>query len=306
MSAVLAPWDEAGRIDWEAFAAHVQRTYEAGLLPAVNTDCGCMALVDEAVRGDLLRRTADVLSGREFVAGAFVADRPGDAFPLKAYLRQIEAIAACGGVPIVLQSYGLAHQDSEHIVNDYEAIAACCDRFLVQEAGEQFTPFGRIYSMDVFEAVIGIPECGGAMHASLRRGPLWQRVKLRDRLRPDFMLLSGNDRASDMLTYGCDYLSAVSTMAPDGFAIRDRLWQAGDARFYELNDLLQYLACFTLRDPFPAYRHSAAQFLHLRGWLKSDQTYPDTPRRPESDVEILRDALIWLETIIDEVNETSQ
>ena len=35
--------------------------------------------------------------------------------------------------------------------------------------------------------------------------------------------------------------------------------------FYALNDLLQYLGTFAFRPPVPAYRHSAAQFLKLRG-----------------------------------------
>ncbi len=43
------------------------------------------------------------------------------------------------------------------------------------------------------------------------------------------------------------------------------------------------------RHPVPAYKHSAAQFLHLRGWIGSDQTHPNSPCRPESDIAVLRD-----------------
>jgi hypothetical protein len=39
----------------------------------------------------------------------------------------------------------------------------------------------------------------------------------------------------------------------------------------------------------PAYKHSAAQFLRLRGWIKTDETHPKSPRRPASDLEVLRD-----------------
>src|SRR4029078_3369623 len=43
-----------------------------------------------------------------------------------------------------------------------------------------------------------------------------------------------------MVAYGSDYLLGLSTFAPDLFARRDALWEAGDPRFYELHDLLPY------------------------------------------------------------------
>jgi hypothetical protein len=92
-----------------------------------------------------------------------------------------------------------------------------------------------------------------------------------------------------MVIYGSDYLLGLSTFAPDLFATRDRLWQSGDSAFYELNDALQYLGNFAFRSPVPAYKHSAAQFLKLRGWLTSDLTHPASPTRPDSDREILRE-----------------
>jgi hypothetical protein len=39
----------------------------------------------------------------------------------------------------------------------------------------------------------------------------------------------------------------------------------------------------------PAYKHSAAMFLHLRGWIATPETHPQSARRPESDLEPLRD-----------------
>jgi hypothetical protein len=89
--------------------------------------------------------------------------------------------------------------------------------------------------------------------------------------------------------YGSDYLLGLSTFAPDLFARRDAFWEAGDPRFYELNDLLQYLGCFAFRAPVPAYKHSAAQLLHLEGCIPTDQTHPASPERPASDREILRE-----------------
>ena len=94
----------------------------------------------------------------------------------------------------------------------------------------------------------------GAKHSSLRRGPEWERLRLRDAVRPEFKVFTGNDLAIDMVMYGSDYLLGLSTFAPDLFAARDRMWEAGDPGFYELNDLLQYLGFFAFRGPVPAYK----------------------------------------------------
>ena len=132
-----------------------------------------------------------------------------------------------------------------------------------------FAPFGKVYSLEVYQGLLGVPQCVGAKHSSLRREPEWRRLMLRDRVRPDFRVYTGNDLAIDMVTYGSDYLLGLSTFAPDLFARRDALWEAGDAAFYELNDVLQYLGFFAFRAPVPAYKHSAAMFLRLRGWARN-------------------------------------
>ena len=113
------------------------------------------------------------------------------------------------------------------------------------------------------------------------------KADLKAEVRPEFKIFTGNDLAIDMVMYGSDYLLGLSTFDPAAFALRDRLWEEGDSRFYQLNDLLQYLGEFAFRAPTPAYKHSAAQFLHLRGWIETDRTHPNAPERPESDKEIL-------------------
>jgi hypothetical protein len=142
---------------------------------------------------------------------------------------------------------------------------------------------------------MGIPACIGAKHSSLSRTLEWQRLDLRDRLRPDFKVFTGNDLAIDMVMYGSDYLLGLSTFAPDLFALRDGMWQRGDPAFYELNDRLQYLGSFAFRAPVPAYKHSAAQFLKLRGWIGCDHTHPASPQRPQSDAAVLAEILRSLE-----------
>ena len=120
--------------------------------------------------------------------------------------------------------------------------------------------------------------------------PEWERLAARDEVRPDFMVLTGNDLAIDMVRYGSDYLLGLSTFAPDTFAERDRRWAAGDeAGFRELNDLLQELGDLAFRKPVPGYRHNAAQFLRLRGWISADQVPEGAVRRPDGDLEALTD-----------------
>ena len=67
-------------------------------------------------------------------------------------------------------------------------------------------------------------ECIGTKHSSLDRMLEWERLRLRDETRPDFMVLTGNDLGIDMVMYGSDYLLGLSTFAPDLFAKRDAMW----------------------------------------------------------------------------------
>lgn len=289
MSAILLPFLSNGEIDWDSFRQHVQRTVDAGLAPAVNMDTGYANLIDQPTREAALKITQEVVGNGEYVAGAYAGDQSGDAFNLEEYRSQITAIHQFGGTPIIFQSYGLAHQTDDAIVGSYAAIAAECDRFLAFELGTMFAPFGKIYSLDVYAELMKLPQCVGAKHSSLERDLEWQRLRLRDATRPDFMVMTGNDLAIDMVMYGSDYLLGLSTFCPDLFAKRDAMWAAGDPGFYQLNDVLQYLGFLAFRNPTSAYKHSAAMFLKLRGWIQSDLTHPKSPTRPESDREILRE-----------------
>lgn len=289
ISAVLLPFDAQGGIDWPAFEAHVVRTAAAGLTPAVNMDTGYVNLLAPETRLAVLERTRSALGGKSFVAGAFVGDSPGAAWNRDEYLRQMEAVLRHGGTPVVFPSYGLTSLSDEGVVAAHSELGKHADRLIAFELGPMFAPFGRIYSRDVYRGLMGIRACIGAKHSSLRRDLEWERIVMRNETRPEFHVFTGNDLAIDMVIYGSDYLLGLSTFAPDLFARRDASWEAGDPAFYELNDALQYLGCFAFRAPVPAYKHSAAMFLKLRGWLASDRTHPASPARPDSDREILRD-----------------
>jgi len=288
MSAVLLPFTTSWEIDWSGFASLVERSADVGLTPAVNMDTGFGNLLDDSTRVKVLERTRSVLGARPFVAGAFVGDRPGDRFDRDAYARQIEPIADRGGAPVIFQSYGLTGQDDAGLVESYAELGRLCDRFIGFELGKMFAPFGKIYSLEAYAGLMKVKQCIGAKHSSLERELEWQRLRLRDEHRPDFRVFTGNDLAIDMVMYGSDYLLGLSTFAPDIFALRDRFWESGDPAFYEINDVLQYLGFLAFRPPVPAYKHSAAMFLKLRGWIGCDATHPKSPTRPDSDRDILR------------------
>ncbi len=288
LSAILLPFQVGGDVDYPALEAHVQRTVDHGLAPAVNMDTGFGHLIDVETKRQVLSITQNVCgAGGEFVAGAFCKDTPESKFNLDEYAKQMELIQEFGGTPVIFQSYGLVNQAGPDIVLSYEQIAKHCDRFIGFELKKDLGPFGAIYDLETYAGLMNIPQCIGAKHSSFEREPEWQRLRLRNEMRPDFHVFTGNDFGIDMIMYGSDYLLGLSTFAPDLFALRDQWWADGDSRFYELNDQLQYLGFFVFRDPGPGYKHSAAQFMKLRGWLDCDDTHPNSPTRPESDVAVL-------------------
>lgn len=294
MSAVLLPHTAAGEIDWPAVEAHVARTAAAGLTPAVNMDTGYVQLLGDGDKARVLDAAAAVTGGR-FVAGAYVADEPGAPFDLDAYLAAAEAIATRGGTPVIFPSHGLNERDDDGWVEAMAALGERLDRFIGFELGDMFVPYGRIVSLAAYRELVAIPSCVGAKHSSLSRRLEWDRLEVRDAVRPDFAVFTGNDLAIDMVMYGSDYLLGLSTFAPEAFAARDRMWRDGDPGFYELNDLLQYLGHFTFRAPVPGYRHDAAMAFVLRGWAASDAVPAGAPRRPDSDRAVLADILERLE-----------
>ncbi|MGN6693126.1 MAG: dihydrodipicolinate synthase family protein [Aquihabitans sp.] len=294
MSAVLLPHTAEGAIDWPAVEAHVERTVAAGLTPAVNMDTGYVQLLGDADKERVLDLTAAVTGG-SFVAGAYVPDETGAEFDLAGYVAAATAISSRGGTPVVFPSHGLNEHGDDGWVASLQALGAELDEFIGFELGPMFVPYGRIPSLDAYRALVEIPSCTGAKHSSLSRQLEWDRLAVRDEVRPDFRVFTGSDLAIDMVRYGSDYLLGLSTFAPEAFAARDRMWAAQDPGFWELNDLLQYLGHFTFRAPVPGYRHDAAIWFTLRGWASSDATPVGAPRRPDADRAILADIAERLE-----------
>ena len=293
---MLLPHTRAGAVDWASFEELLVRIVGAGLKPAVNMDTGFVQLLETTTRTEVLTLAARV-AGSGFLAGAYVADRPGDAFAPELYGAAMEAITEHGGVPVVFPSHGLNALEPAAWVAAHERFAEHSDRFLAFELGPMFVPYGRIYPLDAFRGLLDIASCVGAKHSSLSREAEWDRLAARDAIRPEFAVLTGNDLAIDMVCYGSDYLLGLATFAPDLFARRDALWAAGDPAFQPLNDALQRLGTYAFRDPVPAYRHDAAMWLELRGWITAGAVAPGAPTRPATDRAILRELMDQLELL---------
>ena len=297
-SAVLLPMSDDTTPDWHGLEAHLGRTLEAGLVPAVNMDTGFGPYLDDEDRARVLALTASLTD--DFIAGVHLDDAPGDPLDIDAVVARAVGVASSGAVPILFPSFGAAAAGEDGLVELHRRVGDQVDRFLGFELGPMFHPAGTLFSDSVFEAVLGIESMVGLKHSSLCREIEWRRIRSRDRLRPDFSLMTGNDLAIDMVVHGVDYLLGLSTFDPEAFAVRDAAWAGGDsARFYELNDLLQYLGMFAFRDPVPGYRHDAALYLHHRGLLDHDGTHGRSPQRPTSDLAVLADIAGRLDAALD-------
>lgn len=307
ISAMLLPYGRDGRMDEAGFRRHLRRTLEAGLGVAVNMDTGYVDLLTGEEKQRVLASTAEIVNqtgfAREFVAGALPS--PGDAASRKAYCRECAAIAKAGGVPIIFPSAYTAGLDDAALTGFFCEIASATERFLAFELGTMFNPHGKIFSERVLGGIFEIPQCLGLKHSSLDRATELERVKLRDRLRPEFRIYSGNDLAADMIEYGSDYLLGLSTFAPALFAARDKAWTAGAASYLELRDFIQYLGWIGFREPIPAYKHSAAIFLKLIGDLDCDEPHPRAARREAWDRIALADAAWRLVRRLESLNITT-
>jgi dihydrodipicolinate synthase/N-acetylneuraminate lyase len=286
VSAVLLPYTSDDRPDWEGFRSLLERTWTAGLTPAVNMDTGYVNLLTVDERARVLALTSEVARRRRFVAGAFIEGFDGR--PAELYRREIDLIRRAGGVPILFQSSALAGSHEGHVLEVLREVGEVGPPLLAFELGPMFAAFGRIYSTDFFVRLLELEAFVGLKHSSLDREREWQRLSLRDRHRSDFRVYTGNDLAIDMVFYGSDYLLGLSAFSVDGFAARDRLWLDSNPQAVTLNDVLQSLGHLAFRPPVPAYKHSAAQFLKLSGAIACDYPHPKSLRRPDSDLPILR------------------
>jgi 4-hydroxy-tetrahydrodipicolinate synthase len=288
IAAVLLPFEADGSIAVEAFQRQILATHRAGLINAVNMDTGYVNYLSDAEKLDVLRWTRAALGESvPFVAGAYIESQSGEVVDL--YRQQMQPIAHAGGIPILFQTAWLHGKSPREKADAYKAACEGYPHVLAFELGKMFAPNGEIFDEDTVRRLMDIPEIKGMKHSSLDRLLELDRLALRDKHRPDFRIYTGNDLGINMVEYGSDYLLGLAAFAPEKFAERDRFWETGDARYYSLSDALQYLGNIAFRAPVPAYKHSAAVFLHLVGKIPTDRAHPNNPTRPAWEPEMLRD-----------------
>jgi 4-hydroxy-tetrahydrodipicolinate synthase len=288
IAAALLPFEKDGRVAVEAFQNHLRATQRSGLMNAVNMDTGYVNYLSESEKFDVFKWTREALGKDEpFVGGAYIEGQTGDVVEL--YRKQMDLIVNLGGIPILFQTSHLHGRAPGEKAAAYGDVCRGYPHVLAFELGPVFAPNGEIFEEETFQRLMDIPEIKGIKHSSLDRLRELQRLGLRDAHRPDFRIYSGNDLGINMIEYGSDYLLGLATFAPEKFAERDRLWEAGDPAYYALSDALQHLGNVAFRSPIPAYKHSAAVFLHLAGRIPTDLPHPRNPRRPAWEAEILQD-----------------
>ena len=244
-------------------------------------DTGFGDLLTPIERVAILDATRAALGPDPPFYAAAIAD-PAAADPMPSYHAAIAEITTRGGIPVIVQCralHGLAPTDLEAA---YRGIVARCDEAIAFELGIMFAAHGEIWSDDAYARVLDIEAIVGAKHSSLDRAVELRRLAARDRRRPEFRVYTGNDLAIDMVAYGSDYLLGLSTFAPEAFAARDRAFAAGSIEFLAWNDALQHLGNVGFRAPVPAYKHSAAMFLHLTGGLPNEFVHPLAPVREDA------------------------
>src|SRR5579862_5443525 len=191
IAAMLLPFDQKGDIAEEAFAGCLKDTVAAGLTPAVNMDTGYVNLLTDAQRARVLKLAQEALNGAAFVAGAYIEGQNGDLVDL--YKREIERIVEHGGTPIFFQTERLHSAGASEIARVYSRASASVETAYAFELGRVFARNGEIWPDDVFEAILQVPQIRGMKHSSLHRVQELRRLKVRDRVRPDFTIFTGND-----------------------------------------------------------------------------------------------------------------
>ncbi len=294
IAAALLPFESDGRVAVQAFQDHLLATHRAGLENAVNMDTGYVNYLSEAEKLSVLRWTREALGENVlFVAGAYIEGQIGR--PAELYRKQMDLISGFGGTPILFQNSQLHGKSAKEKAEIYRETCRGYPAVLAFELGQMFAPNGEIFDAETILRLMEIPEIKGIKHSSLDRLLELERLALRDIHRPDFHIYTGNDLGINMIEYGSDYLLGLATLAPERFAQRDLFWENADPKYFALSDSLQHLGNVAFREPVPAYKHSAAIFLHLEGKIPSSKTHRNNPQRHAWETELMRGCLQRLE-----------
>src|SRR5438034_11213297 len=179
IAAALLPFEADGRIAVEDFQKHLQATQSAGVMNAVNMDTGYVNYLGEAEKLEVLRWTREAL-GKDapFVGGAYIEGQDGEIVSL--YRKQMDAIVAHGGIPILFQTKRLHGKTSAEKASVYREVSRGYSHVLAFELGEMFAPNGEIFEEETVRRLMEIPEIKGMKHSSLDRLTELRRLELRD------------------------------------------------------------------------------------------------------------------------------
>src|SRR5438445_11041825 len=160
IAAALLPFEADGRIAVEAFQKHLQATQRAGLMNAVNMDTGYVNYLGEAEKLEVLRWTREAL-GKDapFVGGAYIEGQDGEVVAL--YRKQLDAIVAHGGIPILFQTSRLHGKSSAEKAGTYAAVCRGYSHVLAFELGPMFATNGEIFDEETVWRLIEIPDIRG-------------------------------------------------------------------------------------------------------------------------------------------------
>ena len=297
VAAALLPFEVSGVIAADAFAAHLKHTDSCGLVNAINMDTGYVNLLSVDEKRTVLGIAREALGPDvRALAGVYVEGQDGDLADL--YRREIGVAAGYGFVPVLFQSTRMHAMSGRQKASIYRLACSDVEEALAFELSSVFAPNGQIWDDETFTRMLNIPQLSGAKHSSLDRLVELKRLRVRDAVRPEFKIYTGNDLGIDMIEYGSDYLLGLATFCPEAFAARDKAWESGNADYYSLADALQNLGNIAFRAPVPAYKHSAALFLHAAGKIPTGLTHPSSPRRPQWEAEIMDACLTRINSVL--------
>ena len=279
-TALVTPFQKDGEVDYEAYAALVERQVAGGvdfLVPLATTSE--TPTLDPMERVSLLDITHDCAGRLPLLVGCGSNSVPGTL----AQMQLLEGTAADAWL-VVVPFYNKPTQ--EGMFQYYKAVAAESSKPIVM-----YNVPGRTGANMLPETAIRIArEVPGIMGIKEASGKLEQALKIAAEAPSDFVVLSGDDDLTlDMMKGGArGVISVASNVLPDKVSELCRL--ALDGRWEEASKLDEalkplYKACFVESNPIPA---KAA--LSLMGLCTDLMRLPLVPAS-ESTRELLREVL---------------
>ena len=272
-TALVTPFDEAGKLDSKAFEALVKHQLEAGvagLVPVGTT--GEAATLNEQERDQIIRQTVELSAGRAFVLAGTGSN---DTAKAVAWTQKAEALGADGCL-VVTPYYNKPTQKG--LLQYFEAIATNTGLPIVLysvpgRCAVEIAPETAAALYENHENIVGIKEAGGSV----------ERVTaLRKVCGKDFIIHSGDDALTlPFLTCGAiGVTSVVSNLMPELMVELVDAWNKGDrSTALDIHDRVCELAAAMFIESSPVPVKTA---LAMRGRMLNSVRSPLAPLSSES------------------------